>query len=306
MTGLKLLLFVGWFMAIPVSEKQSDSAEVVKVVASADRNQVQIADPFEFEILVTAPRGTTISLPEFEKKIGAFDIVDVGETLQSADEQDLQQQTWTRKFVLETIESGDLEIPTLEVSVTDDEGSRILRTEPLKISVASLVEANADLTKFNDIAGLIDVDEPASERGNLVWIVAAASLALVVASACLWFATRCPEFESAAVWALGKLDRIDGDFAQVEVILRGFLEEKLELPAASLGAAALVGELERRRFDQNQIADLDEILAVSERVKFGGLQLSEQQNAHLNNSARDLISQLGEMDLATIDETEAV
>jgi hypothetical protein len=306
MSVLKLLLLAGLLLTGMTTASQEPSDPVVNVVATVDRNQVQIADPFELTIRASAPNETTISFPEFDKQIGAFDIVKVGQITKSADESDSDQQQWSQIFVLETIDSGEFEIPSIEVSVSDAAGSRILRTDPVMVSVASVVETNADLTKFNDIAGLIDVEEPQPTSSNLLWIVAV-GVAIAALGLCgLLIANRPAALETSTVWALGNLDRAGGDFAQVESILRGFLEEKLELPAASLPAASLIGALESRRVDAKQIVGVKEILSVSERVKFGGLELSEQQNARLNESARALIEQLGATDLATSDQKEAV
>ncbi len=307
MSVLKLLLRAGLLLTGMTTASQEPSDPVVNVVATVDRNQVQIADPFELTIRASAPNETTISFPEFDKQIGAFDIVEAGQITKSADESDSDQQQWSQTFVLETIDSGEFEIPSIEVSVSDAAGSRILRTDPVMVSVASVVETNADLTKFNDIAGLIDVEEPQPNSSNLLWIVAVVGVAIAALGLCgLLVANRPATLKTSTVWALGNLDRAGGNFAQVESILRGFLEEKLELPAASLPAASLIGALESRRVDAKQITDVKEILSVSERVKFGGLELSEQQNARLNESARALIEQLGATDLATSDQKEAV
>ncbi len=301
MSAFKLLLLVGLLLTGSTTDSQEPSDSVVKVAATVDRNQVQIADPFKLTIRATAPRKTTIGFPEFEKQIGAFDIVEAGQVTKSADQSAPDQQQWSQTFVLETIDSGAFEIPSIEVSVANAEGSRILRTEPAKVSVTSVVETDADLTKFNDIAGLIDVQEPQLASSNLAWIVTVAAAAMAIVSLglfALWVAKRPAALESSKVWALGNLNRAGGDFAQVESILRGFLEEILELPAVSLPANSLISALESRRVDAEQIAMVREIVSVSERVKFGGLKLSEQQSARLNESARTVIERLGAVDFA--------
>lgn len=286
MSGLKLLLLAGYMFGFVIALTQDDSAELIEVVASADRTQVQIADPFECEIKVTAPEGTKVSFPEFEGTIGPFDILEFKD--------DRAEGIWTRKLVLETIETGRLEIPSIEVSVQEEDSpSRLIRTKPIGISVTSVVEASSDLTKFNDIASLIDVEEPERSSAGLFWIVVVSALALAAAAGCLMLASRRSAIESASVWALRKLDEADGDFRRTEGILRSFLEERFGFPAVSLGSAALMGQLSEQAIDKKLVSEVEEILAVSERVKFGGYTLSQQQSLRLNNSARNLISQLG-------------
>ena len=307
MSVLKLLLLAGLLLTGMTADSQDPSDQVVNVAATVDRNQVQIADPFELTIRATAPNETTISFPEFDKQIGGFDIVEVGQITKSPGESDSDQQQWSQIFVLETIDSGEFEIPSIEVSVDDTAGSRILRTDPVTVSVASVVETNADLTTFNDIAGLIDVEEPQPASSNSIWIIAVVGVAIAVLGlCCLLIAKRPTAFETSTDWALGNLERVGGDFAQLESIVRGYLEEKLELPATSLPAASLIGALESRQVDAEQVANVKELLSVSERVKFGGLELSAQQSARLSESARTLIKQLGKVDLATSDQKEAV
>ena len=274
------------------------SSDNVQVSATVDRSRVQIADPFELKVEVVAPSGTKVGFPNFDKQIGSFDILDTKDDQSEASEENTQLCTWTRTFTLETLDSGDLRIPRIEVSVQEqDEKPQVLRTEPVNITVTSVVEANADLTKFNDIADLIDVEEPELPTSNVVWIAVAAGFALAAAAGCLAIAMRSPTFESSSAWALTRLRNANGDFNQVESILRGFLEEKFAFPAVSLGSAALVRELVDRGIEDSQVSALREIFEASERTKFGGYQLPDEQGKRMFEQAQGLIHDLDNVEV---------
>lgn len=291
----KFLMLLGCVAATLLAAPTDDAVDSAQATASVDRSAVQIADPFELKVKIIAPRATKVSFPEFGDHIGPFDILEFEDDHQGAVDSASSLTTFTRTYLLETLDTGDLELPSIEVSTQDEGGdSRLLRTAPIKVSVTSLVEANADLTKFNDLAGLIDVDEPPPTNGNVVWISVVAGLAVAAAAGCLACARRSPVHTSAGEWALGRLNEAEGDFTKLEGILREFVEERFDFPAASLGAAALMGELAERAVDEQAVAKIEEIVATSQRVKFGGSSISQSQSARLFQQTRELITSLGD------------
>ena len=298
MITLRLLIVVA--MLLPsgsaVAEQTIDSP---RVTASVDRTEVQIADPFELIVEVAAPRNSTVQFPEFEGRLGVFDILDVNDAPANEDDEDSQHRTWHIIYSLETLESGTLEIPSIEVSVgLPDATTKLLRTDPVQISINSLVEANADLTKFNDIASLIDVEEPEPTSSRLAWGIVAVVATLLAAAGVWAWQTRPVPYPSAQVWALAQLDSAGNEFNRLEGILRVFLAEKFHLPAESLGAVVLANELRDRKVDQTTISGVEDILNVSERVKFGGFLLSDEQKARWCDQTRSLIQRFDKKEVA--------
>ena len=91
-------------------------AQTIKLTANADRKQIQIADPFEFQIKLTAPFDTKVVFPGVGEQIGSFDVMGVqdqfGVLIDGVD----KQRSWTRTLTLETIISGKLQICLLYTS----------------------------------------------------------------------------------------------------------------------------------------------------------------------------------------------
>jgi hypothetical protein len=268
------------------------TAQTAELTATAQRNQIQIADPFDFEIRLVAPSGTKVSFPKVAETIGPFEVLDVTDRFATRVEGDPDRKSWTRTITLETLETGELYVPSIEVSVQENDVAKFLRTDPVKITVASVVESSADLTKFNDIADLHDIDPAEPSSNGFVWI-SIASIALAAAGGCLLLAKRSPSTVSASTWAIGQLnEKGKDDFGQIERVVRQFLEENFEFPATSLSASAIATQLEERNVDLSTAQNVQEIFDVSQRVKFGGVQISADEQSRLLDNARELIQRI--------------
>lgn len=285
-------LFALLLLAFP--HQNISQAQTIELTANADRKQIQIADPFEFEIKLTAPSDTKVDFPGVGEQIGSFDVVDVqdqfGVLIGGVD----QQRSWTRTLTLETIASGKLQIPRIEISVHPDKGvPKLFQTDSVEITVASVVEPSSDLTRFNDIADLVDVDAPKARSMNIVWASVAGAIILALAAGCLMLVKRSRSSVSARDWALAQLnDPSNGDFDRLEGIVRNYIEERFEFPAASLTSTAISDQLLALNVDRHQVSKVDEILAVSEQVKFAGIQISAENKSRLFENARTLILDL--------------
>jgi hypothetical protein len=268
------------------------TAQTAELTATAQRNQIQIADPFDFEIRLVAPSRTKVSFPNVAETIGPFEVLDVTDQFATRLEGDPDRKSWTRTITLETLETGELYVPSIEVSVQENDVAKFLRTDPVKITVASVVESSADLTKFNDIADLHDIDPAEPSSNGFVWI-SIASIALAAAGGCLLLAKRSPSTVSASTWAIGQLnEKGTDDFGQIERVVRQFLEENFEFPATSLSASAIATQLEERNVDSSAAQNAQEIFDVSQRVKFGGVQISADEQSRLLDNARELIQRI--------------
>ena len=268
-------------------------AQTVELTASADRTEVQIADPFQFKIELTGPSDTKVNFPIIGDKLGSFDVLEVQDRFDLPVATDSNVRVWVRTLTLETLETGKLSVPKIEISVQEKTGNaKLLRTDPTDISVASVVESSADLTKFADIADLVDVDQPTPLSRNIVWISLAAGFALALAAGCLFVAKRSRTSESAADWAVAQLSDQQNDFSRVEGIVRSFLEERFAFPARSLSSAAIADRLSSLSVDRSLVSGVEEMFAVSEQVKFGGVQISRGEESRLLSNARSLIVEL--------------
>ena len=293
-TVVLLLLFMASNCQAHAQSQPNDDG--LEVTATADRTDVQIADPFQLTIQVTAPQDTQANFPEFPESLGPFDVLEVTDRFDMPNQLDSTSRMWTKELTLETIETGRLQIPSVEITVLRSGGSpRILRTEPVDMVVASVVENSADLTKFQDIAGLHDVQPPAGKSSAWVWWLVGSVAALAgVAGGVLLF-TRTERHEKPVSWAIRELAALgDEDFLQSESILRTFIAERFGFPAESYPADAIVETLQKRGVAEECLAGVSELLETTERIKFGGLQNNASDATTLVASAQELIQQLDE------------
>lgn len=263
--------------------------------SDVDRSDIQIADPFHLMIEVTAPQGTQVNFPELPDSLGSFDVLDMTDRFDIPQRTDPGMRKWTRRITLETIATGQVEIPGFEITILKrkDNNSQILRTDPITIAVASVVEDSADPTKFRDIAALHDVKLPDSTSLVWVWWFAGGAALAMVSSAVFLRLTRSSHAGDPANWALKELaDFSDEDFPRLELVLRSFVAERFDFPAESHTSESILRTLNNCGVGEIQLSNLREILEKSERSKFGGLTIQPSETAELVAKTQDLIQQL--------------
>ncbi len=276
---------------------QSQVAEP-KVTVAVDRTEVQVADPFQVTLTLVVSRGTKVNFPEVPAALGSFDILEHVDRFDVPQRVNPDQRSWVRKLTLETIETGQIEIPSFEVAISrQGKGSQTLRTAPVTMKVASVVEKAADLGKFQDIADLYDV-EPLSTP-SLTWVwwwVGGGTTLALVACGVIVFATRSRRGFNPARWALQQLDHLaEEDFPQLETVLRTFIGEQFEFPAETYPSASILEMLQSRGVPEDCLADLDEVFEKLERIRFGGLLVQSSEAGQLLTRARELIQQLAQI-----------
>ncbi len=171
------------------------------IVASASAARVLVAEPFTLEWSVTAPTGAKVVFPTIAKQLGEFDVDESTDLFDIPDANLTDTRTWTRRLTLESIVTGELSIPALEVQVTDKSGQYVLQSKAITINVTSVLEERGDPTKFRDIQSVVDVDLPVSHSNAWFWwtVGSVAGLSLVAISAVAvtrrrrWL-TRCRAF----------------------------------------------------------------------------------------------------------------
>lgn len=275
-------------------------AQGIELDAKTDRDKIQIADPFELTIQVIAPEGTRVAFPPTAETLGPFEVLNTKEKLDIPNsEANAASRIWVQSISLETLDTGQLEIPAIEVAVEQDGlKEEILRTKPITIDVESVVEPAADLTKFKGIADVHDVEVPADRSHGWVWLTSGALATLVLAGGALFIATRRNAAVSARAWALRKLKDTQ-ELPEAETVVRQFIEERFEFSATSLPADRVAAALRVRGVDDSLLLTLKELLQKSERAKFGGLNLPTDEQSRLLNLATQLIEKLdqaGEQD----------
>jgi hypothetical protein len=286
----------------------------VKVTARIDKGTVRIAEPIQLVLEVEAPRGTRLELPAKMNRLGVFDVrlIEQSNDIPSATGAD--KRTWILRVTLESIKTGALEVPPLDVHYTTDAKSptfKTLSTSPIPVHVTSVVENRADPTRFRDIKPTVDVPVPQTpSRGRVIWTcggIAAAFAGLLLITAVV---RRRRRGLSPAAWAIDtikELEQLDisetgaeGLFNEVVDVLREYFELEFNVPTLPkttreflADASSEIGlpEIARKR--------LEWIASVADEIKFARLAVGEQHLVHAFTQARAFVAECDAHRLAT-------
>ena len=148
---------------------QSTHLDAVQLTLTADRQTMGVADRLRLRLSVEAPVDTHITLPKVTDRLGAFTVLQhrsTGPTPVTS-----QTQQWQQEYRLEAEHAGELTIPSLTVVVqpattAGDSALQHLATDPMRITVTSIVPDAADVTAPKDIAPPVGL----RPRGLPAWV----------------------------------------------------------------------------------------------------------------------------------------
>ena len=156
-----------FFCTTPAAVRADSNLATITVSASA--STVQVAEPLTLELTVVAPVGSSVDFSSVGDSLGNFDVIDMVDRADVPAANDVNQRSWTRRLTLESIVTGDLQIPALEINVRRNGESQTLKSEVIPIRVTSVLEDRADPTKFRDIHSVVDVAVPQSAANVWLW-----------------------------------------------------------------------------------------------------------------------------------------
>jgi hypothetical protein len=279
----------------------------VELSTNLDKNAARVAEPIQFVVEVAAPSGTRVELPIPSGQLGDFEIRkrELTKDIPSADGDG--KRRWVLHLILETVKTGELTIPSLDVHYATDANSttfQMLHTKPVPVHITSVLENRADPTKFRDIKDTVDVPAPEPpSRKWIAWTTAGAGVAIAVALLAIVVAKRRPRGPSPAEWALASIEDLEGlpiaDAAQSETvfnevvdIVREFFELQFNVPTMSrttrefLAEAANISGLNSTGRDR-----LRWLASLADQVKFARLGIGEQQVRDAFAQAKALVAE---------------
>jgi hypothetical protein len=205
-----------------------------------------LTDTLKLTLTIAAPSEVRLTLPDITTKtLGPFEIVQHRTTGPLS--LTPQTQQWQREYSLAVTASGSFTVPPLTVQVQEGDTTEPLTTDPLSITVTSLVPADAELSALKDIAPPV-----ALLRHGLppwVWIVASGLGGMgLLAGGWWWYRRRqraaaVPLVQRPAhVLALTALEhlqrqdligqeRIEEFYVRISTILRRYVELRFGLRA---------------------------------------------------------------------------
>jgi hypothetical protein len=204
-----------------------------------------LTDTLKLILTLEAPPEVRMTLPDVTKTLGPFEVVQHRTTGPLS--LTPQTQQWQREYSLAVTASGSLTVPSLTVQIQAGDTTQSLATDPLTITVTSLVPADADLASLKDIAPPVPL--PYQGLPPWAWIVAGGLGGMgLLAGGWWWYRRRqraadVPLVQRPAhVLALVALEqlqrqeligqeRIEEFYVRVSTILRRYIELRFGLRA---------------------------------------------------------------------------
>lgn len=275
---------------------RTNAQQLPSLVATIERDTVQIADPFWVTFEVVAPTDAQVQFPQISKVLGPFEILEQKEMFGIPSVSSPNEKTWSLQLYLETMETGQLQIPAIEVAVELVSGERKrVQSSPVTVTVESSIESGSDPTAFHDIRDLIDASLPNEEEtSNLTWTLIGVLTGFGVAAGAAIFALmRRKNLMTPAAWATLQLtDRTGLTLSDAETTFREFLSDEFDQHASSWSSDELEKFLSDMRLSNDQSFLLSEFLAKAQQEKFAGLRVSENEIDANANLICDLIDHL--------------
>ena len=262
--SIGVLLLVLCFSGVGSAQRprQQHTRDGVSLVVELSSSEAQVAAPMTLRLQVDAPVSSVVTMPldgsqvDLRKTLGAFRILNTQTTKHLPVDDNDSMRRWISVIQLDTIETGELEIPSLEVAfrlkgaTTARQGT--IRSEPISVLISSVLKDSDTPMAFRDIKPAADRrNESGIRSGRYRWLFAIAAITL---SALVAVMIRRRKEIPANSWAASEIERIENSvtaktismhdaFAQLSVVLRRYLQLELGIPATALSSNELALEL---------------------------------------------------------------
>jgi hypothetical protein len=279
----------------------------VKLSVRLDRTTARVADPINLVLEVDAPKGARVELPAKAERLGEFEIRRSDRTtdIPSADRAD--GRSWILRLTLESIKTGELTVPPMEIHYTTDAASttfKSLSTKPIAVQITSVLEHRADPTKFRDIKQTVDVPVPIEpSRAWVAWACGGAAAGAVVLALTLFVVKRRRRGLAPAAWAIAsieELERVDvGQTAGAEAlfneivdVVREYFELAFQVPALERTTREFLAEA-ASEVGLPEVASkrLTWLASVADEIKFARLGVEEKHLQHAFAQAKAFINE---------------
>ncbi|TWU19639.1 BatD family protein [Allorhodopirellula heiligendammensis] len=296
----------GWLVMWLLMTVDVADAATPEITTQASTTTVRVAQPFTVRWTVVAPTGSKVMFPKRGLQLGDFEVLGVSDQFDVPQAGTNATRTWTRQMTLETIQTGDLVIPDLEIRIQSARGSdtaesTALRTQSLTIHVASVLEDRADPTQFHDIQPVVDVDIPTEPaRNHLAWALGGTVGVAVLAIASV-IVVRKRNSMTPQTWALGELAELqlatrtgeagaDEATLRLSGILHDFLLLQLDMDEGGRTTHELLDTVSDKHTVAREIIDrIGVLIKLADDAKFAGQHLTQSELAAAIDESREII-----------------
>jgi len=278
----------------------------VRFTVQLDRTEAQIAQKIRVSLEVVAPKGVAVTLPDPSDRLGPFDV------LRIKDAPDLpagDHRVWLREYELESRVSGEQHLPPITVNFNDPRGEESVRdtltSQPIPIQIATVLEGQADPTRFRDIKGVAELPSESDPSGY--WIAAGVGgvALLSLAAVAVWIRQRKKQAPPtpAHQWALEQLQRLEqcnliGQggvqeyYHRLSGIIRSYIERRFFIHAPMLTTAEFLSEAkDHPAISREHRRQIDRFLHEADRVKFAHFTPTAEDHLDAIRAVRRFVEQ---------------
>ena len=246
----------------------------------------RVADPVTIRLRVDAPEGSSMTFPSFEGTLGTWLIVDADLIAALPVEGQNKTRRWLATVQLESLETGEIQIPSLEVtyqlpgtrSTSEQQPEGVLRSKPMKVAVASVLDAKEDPVNFRDIKGPTEIQPNVTRATRLPWVMAVLGALLGVAGVAYYRRRSAPD---AGTWARQQIERVESEFkngaiddqtlySRLSTLLREFLQAELKIPATAESPEEIRHELSRLEGFDSVVGQVTQYFQTADEQRFSG------------------------------------
>ncbi|WP_421751676.1 hypothetical protein [Croceimicrobium sp.] len=267
--------------------------------AKVDTNQIKLGEPIQLELSAKVPKAAEYTWPLLESGQNGIEIIESGklDSLIKGDWIQLHQ-----RFTLTSFDSGEVEIPALELSVEDEE---VQRSSPIAILVY--------FPEIKEEQDYFDIKAPREIPFNYwllaYWGLGAAGLAALIYYLWKFWQKRKNRGEKQVEeiqippieWALEELNKLEAKglwqdgkakayFSELDEILKIFLERKFGLKALESTAEELIVKIKPLCKEERHFNNLKNSLRLSAMVKFARQQSLPEENVQALDAVRDFVN----------------
>lgn len=271
---------------------QQVKAGPLNITFTIDRSTVSVAQSVHAVLRVSVPTGVQVDLPSSEPKLGQFTVQSVVDEPQTAEtDQAGLRSVFVRRYTLDPFLPGEYTLPPIDIRwrTTGTTESGIARTAPVKISVQSLLPADASKDKLDTGTIREAYTPPLKPDRTGLWVGFLLGMGVsLLAVGGVWYARRARgpgDVVADAIAAICEKQRSQFTLAETGTVcdllstaLRNALADRVAPASRASLPDALRGQLVNSGCLSPQ--DSDETIAILKRLdeaRFSGEQVSKSE-----------------------------